>query len=143
MASSFNLLLNSRLFGRKSLTSVICICYHFQSKYPLPLLTLPHPCVCFTLIKEVLFWLGVEYVAFCRHYSGFTSFLVIHPTLDNLSFISIYMRNIFQWPNITIQTMPKYFRSEQSARVNYFWKQTPFNKELTLKKNNNNDMNIW
>lgn len=39
MASSFNLLLNSTLFGRKSLTFVVCVWYPFQSKPP----PNPHP----------------------------------------------------------------------------------------------------
>lgn len=77
MASSFNLLLNSTLFGRKSLTFVVCVWYPFQSKHPAPSSHSTLPLWLLYFDQKVLFWLGVGCVSLCHHHSGIVSFCFI------------------------------------------------------------------
>lgn len=80
MASSSHWLPHSCLFGSNSLTSVICVCYHFQTKDSPPPSHSTLPLWLLSYGHRGPFAVGWNGCSYATNHSGIINFLLIHPT---------------------------------------------------------------
>lgn len=84
MASSSHWLPHSCLFGSNSLTSVICVCYHFQTKDSPPPSHSTLPLWLLSCGHRGPFAVGWNGCSYATNHSGIINFLLIHPTWGHL-----------------------------------------------------------